>query len=155
DVHALVTGDFDGNGKFDLAFVRGTFNGPIADRVNVLLSNGNGTFNAAPTFFPGSTGNVSINELSVGDFNNYHKSDLGRVYHSFANSPRTYILEARLGKGDGTFASAGPAVLGNGFSVGPPALAGGDFNGDGSADFPYIPQGQNTVTVLLSRFQNQ
>src|SRR5690348_13490211 len=64
---AVVTADFNGDGRLDLA---------IADKdsnsVSILLGNGNGTFGSQLTFAAG-TGPVS---LAVGDFNGDGKLDL-------------------------------------------------------------------------------
>lgn len=118
----LVVGDFNGDGKLDLA-VRGGA---------VLLGNGDGSFQA-PLPFPGGD-----NAVAVGDFNGDGKLDLA----SSDNSGVVYIL---LGNGDGTFQTpvsyaAGPGGYG---------IAVGDFNRDGKADLAIALSDGNGVAILL------
>jgi hypothetical protein len=111
---AEVTGDFDGNGKLDLA-VSDELGGDVA----VYLGNGNGTFQ------PPADDPVGVNPdtLAVDDLNGDGKLDLvaGNLDHT---------LSILLGNGDGTFKQAPTVTL--------PSLAGslaiGDVNNDGHAD---------------------
>lgn len=65
--YAVKMGDFDGDGKLDLATAN--FNGPSA---SVLLGDGNGAFSVGGTYTTGS----SPYSLAVGDFNGDGKPDL-------------------------------------------------------------------------------
>ena len=136
---ALVTADFNGDGKIDLAFSDGT-----DGSISILLGNGDGTFTPAATIF-GSFGNNGA--LAVGDFNGDGIQDLA-VSQTIANTVR--IL---LGNGNGTFTqvSETPATGDN-----PVGMAVGDFNHDGHLDLAVtnvFPQpGSDTpssVTILL------
>jgi hypothetical protein len=84
--------------------------------LKVLLSNGNGTFQAAQNYPTGGLGR----SIAVGDFNRDHKPDL-LVVHSDSSS----LL---LGIGDGTFQTA------QSYNVGGASIAVGDFNRDGRPD---------------------
>ena len=64
---AVVTGDFNGDGRLDLAVANSSSN-----TVSILLGNANGTFQAAQNFATG----VGPNSLAVGDFNKDGKLDL-------------------------------------------------------------------------------
>src|SRR5439155_18635800 len=64
--YASAVGDFNGDGKQDLAVTNVTTNS-----VSVLLGNGNGTFGAPATFPVGST----PTSVAVGDFNGDGKQD--------------------------------------------------------------------------------
>jgi hypothetical protein len=110
---AVVGGDFNGDGKLDIAIANQS-----SSTVSVLLGNGDGTFQAAKN---SATGNGPTS-LAVGDFNGDGKLDLVT-----ANNADLSVL---LGKGDGTFQAATSITLG----TNPQSVAVGDFNGDGKLD---------------------
>ncbi len=64
---SLVTGDFNGDGKLDLAVA-----GPSTGTVSILLGNGDGTFQPHVDY---GTGNVPV-WVTTGDFNGDGKLDL-------------------------------------------------------------------------------
>jgi hypothetical protein len=128
----VVEGDFNGDGKADLAYA--------GDRsVGVLLGRGDGTFGAPIiTSFPGFIGLDGL--LVVADFNGDGKSDL----LVSVNSPVTSATFLALGNGDGTFQP--PILIGNG--LGNPVVA--DFNRDGNSDVAFIGgTSARLLTVLL------
>src|ERR1700723_358186 len=84
----LVTGDFNGDGKIDLAVANSGSN-----TVSILLGNGDGTFTAATPVAVGS----GPAWLVTGDFNEVGILDLA-VVHSGSNT-----VSILLGNGDGTF----------------------------------------------------
>jgi FG-GAP-like repeat len=112
---AVVTGDFNGDGRQDLAVANSTSN-----NVSILKGNVNGTFQAAQNFAAG-TGPKS---MAVGDFNNDGKLDL------VAANARSYDLSVLKGNGNGTF----QATTGIGIGSHPASVAVGDFNRDGKLD---------------------
>jgi|SRR5579872_752724 len=124
ELPSLVLGDFNGDGKMDLA-VAG------ADAVFVLLGNGDGTFQAALQSACSSCGSA----MAVGDFNRDGKLDLVVG----GQNQGTSVL---LGLGDGTFylnATYAPSAGGE--------VAVADLNGDGKLDL-IIPQGAQYLTYV-------
>jgi uncharacterized repeat protein (TIGR01451 family) len=126
----FVTGDFNGDGKIDLAVANSN-----AGTVSILLGNGNGTFTAQPTVNAGA----GANWIVTGDFNEDGKLDLA-VANSGSNT-----VSILLGNGDGTFTLHSSPATG----VSPFAIAAGDFNADGHLDLAVTNASSNTVTILL------
>jgi Bacterial Ig-like domain (group 3)/FG-GAP-like repeat len=129
-VGAMVSGDFNEDGKADLAVatVAGT------QVVIVLLSNGDGTFAVQPAI-PGSFGFLSG---KVADFNGDGHADL---YLGGNGSP--YLF---LGKGDGSFTQGS---VGKGSFPGEyTGVSAGDFNGDKKLDGIAVDFGGNGVGSL-------
>jgi hypothetical protein len=129
---AQVLGDFNGDGKQDLAVVNEGLN-----TVNVLLGNGNGSFQPAVSY---ATGTLPVG-VAVGDFNGDGHLDLA-VANAGANS-----ISVLLGNGDGTFQPRTDILL----PLLPMALTVGDFNGDGKADIAVATGNTTTddMTMLL------
>ncbi|HEV2395738.1 MAG TPA: FG-GAP-like repeat-containing protein [Candidatus Sulfotelmatobacter sp.] len=127
---SLVLGDFNGDGKTDLA-VAGS------NAIFVLLGNGNGTFQSALQ----STCLCTTSAAAAGDFNGDGKLDL--VVFGGQGT------EVFLGVGDGTFylnASYGTAGTGG--------IAVADLNGDGKLDL-IIPQDDASFNYFGSSFAVQ
>ena len=130
---AIETGDFNGDGKLDLAIAN--FG---ASTVTVVLGTGSGTFAAAS----GSPFAVGSNPsgIAVGDFNRDGILDL-----AIANTGSSNVTEL-LGTGTGGFTAAvSPFAVGSG----PQAIITGDFNGDGNLDLAIANTTDSTVTILL------
>ena len=98
--YAMAVGDFNGDGRLDVALwgVSGAGN---TSEVVIFLGNGNGTFNYGNTYAaPNSTDfNPGSNSLFVADFNGDGKLDLAAL------TPYNGVF-IYLGKGDGTFQTA-------------------------------------------------
>jgi len=149
DAESLAVGDFNGDGKLDLATVNNFSITGVGSQVGVLLGNGDGTFQAAQNF-PTGTFRVfdgsALTSVKVGDFNGDGKADLA-VANANSSSPSVRIL---LGNGDGTFQTAQSLPVDFGSS----SLAVGDFNGDRKPDLavtsPYYAPAN--VSVLLNQF---
>ncbi len=115
----VAVGDFNGDGKTDLAVSVEAIQFPGNASVAVLLGNGDGTFAPAVSYLV-----ISVNSVSSGDLNGDNNTDL------VVTTPLGYSAGVMLGNGDGTFQA--PVFY---QTSGPPTNAViGDFNGDGKPD---------------------
>ena len=132
----VVVGDFDGNGKDDLAVA--TFG---TDNVTILLGDGTGNFTVAAGS-PESAGS-SPTSVAVGDFDANGKDDLA-VANSASNN-----VTILLGDGTGNFSAAAtsPEAVGSA----PRSVAVGDFDRDGKDDLAVANRASNNVTVLMNQ----
>ena len=131
---ATVTGDFNGDGKLDLATASLSTN-----TVSVLQGNGDGTFGTASTIKVGS----KPNSLIAADFNGDGKVDLATA-NADSGSGNLSLL---LGKGDGTFSDR--TLSDRSQDKEPFAVATGDFDGDGKLDLATVEGRSSTLTLLF------
>ena len=150
NILALAAGDFNGDGKLDLVSATNSCAGPndlICNNgfVNILLGNGDGTFQAPVNYpFVG----VKTGSVAVGDFNRDGKLDLVVANDNCGEFDCPMgSLSVLLGNGDGTFQTAVNYASGDfeAFSV-----AIGDFNGDGKPDLAVSNLGGiGSIGILL------
>jgi len=139
---SVVAGDFNGDGKLDLA--AGEDGG-----VGVFPGNGDGTFGARSDFIcDASTHHSSV---IAADFNLDGKLDL---VTAGAKSSSVYFFP---GNGDGTFAACTATAVGTSFlpvageGSHPVSMTTGDFNRDGKPDLATANNFGISVTVLLNQ----
>jgi FG-GAP-like repeat len=115
---SLVTGDFNNDGRLDLATVSSQYSGFNTGELNVLLARRAGVFQPP---FASITGDIGTNFVATADLNHDGKLDLVMASSS--------SVDVRLGLGNGTFQKpvSYPAV-------GPASIAIADFNDDGIPD---------------------
>ena len=122
---SLTVADFNNDGQLDLATAMYGFEHGYLGRLDVWMSNGDGTFQSPND--PTVAGWVPL-AVAAGDFNNDGKSDLV-VSWDEGNFSLGFVYVS-LGNGQGGFTSAG-------YARGGPhdgGLAVGDLNGDGNLD---------------------
>ncbi len=129
-----AVGDFNGDGKLDLAVVNYNSTGSVA----VMLGNGAGGLATATTY---GTGGGNPTGVVTGDFNSDSKLDLA-VCNSSNNT-----VGILTGTGSGTFNAVVTYSTGG---TTPEGLVAGDFNGDGKLDLAVINYASNTVGILLN-----
>jgi dienelactone hydrolase len=134
DPNWVTVGDFNGDGKLDLAVIDGQGNA-YTSAVVILLGKGDGTFQMTGTY-PLSTNGVSG---TAADFNGDGKLDL-------AVADNIGLLSIFLGNGDGTFQ---PRVNYRSGSFPFGSFAVGDFNQDNNIDIAVATFGSNAVALYL------
>ena len=129
---SVAVGDFNGDGKLDLAVANN-----LSNTVSILLGNGDGTF--TPTLSSPSTG-AQPDSIAVGDFNDDGKLDLAVSY--FAGG----TVGVFAGNGNGTFT---PYVAPMSPLSSPSLIAVGDFNGDGRLDIAAVNYYSTSLLIWL------
>lgn len=131
-IRSVTAGDFDGDGRLDLAAASASASG-----VTLFHGNGNGNFDlvsASPSVSQGSVW------MAAGDINGDGNVDLVS-----ANSDGT--VSVLLGNGDDTFTNKATYPGGNQ----PRMVALADLNGDGKPDAAIVNNGATNVQVLLGQ----
>jgi hypothetical protein len=132
----VAAGDFNGDGKLDLAVARWD-NG----QVTILLRNAANTgFTLGQTVATGTNPRA----IAVGNFDGAGGLDLAVTNNG---SSSVSIL---LGAGDGTFTSGGTVATG----TAPNGVVAADFNGDGHDDLAVANSTSASVSVLLRNAAN-
>jgi hypothetical protein len=132
---SVAVGDFNGDGKLDIAIADNT--SPSLG-VDIMLGNGNGTFQAPVSYATAADPWMVI----VADFNGDGKLDLATA------NAESETISVLLGNGNGTFQAHkdnSTAVAASCIS-----LAAGDLRNDGKLDIVGGCQSEGEVVVLLS-----
>ena len=153
---SLVVGDFRNDGRTDLAVAidneinESDFTPVGEDSIEVLLSNGDGTFQPPSVIDLDNENLVSPDDIVAGDFTGDGNLDLATADYLYNgnNGSVEDDYSVYLGNGDGTFQAPTETTLaGSGFPTG---LVPADFAGNGRADLAMIQFEPDEVSVLLS-----
>lgn len=135
---SIVKGDWNGDGKLDLAVAN--YGG---HSFSLLRGDGNRGFLLDSTFCVSGSAPCDVvrpYSLAVADLDGDQRSDLVVTGYVARN------VSMFLGNGVGAFGTASPFPVG----LNPEGIAVGDFNGDGRPDLVTANSGTNDVTVLLN-----
>ncbi len=133
---SVAVGDFDGDGKADLATAN-----VDSKSVSVLLGNGLGSFVAAQNYAVGAQPWA----VAVADFNGDGKADL-MTADIGAHAGDVSVVSVLLGNGDGTF----QRVRDYAAAISPLSVALADFNGDSLPDVAVTNYYSSEVSVLVN-----
>jgi uncharacterized protein (TIGR03437 family) len=150
---SFVLGDFNGDGKTDIAILCGS-----GLQISILLGNGDGTFGSPVVTSIVNPGALALEGLKAGDVNGDGKTDLIFVNQKgpqvtfpsceqgTESGPSWTIFEL-LSKGDGTFAP--PITVATSLISTPLALA--DMDGDGILDLVLDSKGLNGAGIMFGK----
>jgi autotransporter-associated beta strand protein len=136
--YSVAAGDFNADGKLDLAVANYDNGGNNHGTVGILLGDGTGRFSAAASYDSGGSHPYGV---AVGDFNGDKKLDVA-VTNSGAKNRALGILQ---GNGDGTFKAVQTFSSGG---INPYGMAPADFNKDGKPDLAFGAS-NNAVGIFL------
>lgn len=130
---AATVGDFNGDGKLDLAVAEINFPNGL---VEVAAGNGDGTFQSAVSSPLGISGGTNI--MLSGDFNGDGKTDL-LVLDTYSGG-----IEILLGNGDSTFQAPVDTP-----SLAATAMGVGDLNADGKTDLVAVANQASGLSLVI------
>jgi hypothetical protein len=144
--YGVAVGDFNGDGKLDLAIVNvcGSDSTCASEgTVSILLGNGDGTFQPQTTYSLGIPGG----HIEVADFNGDGKLDLAITECGGSTCGSNGSVSILLGNGDGTFQPRVDYTA----KHRPTGIAVGDFNRDGIIDIAVANTGSDSISVFIGK----
>lgn len=145
---ALAAGDFNGDGKLDLAVLISQEGSGVSNSVLILNGAGDGTFSSGATYPMGPY----AFSIAAADLNGDGKLDLVVTNPgTYANNYLDGSISLLMGKGDGTFRASTLSYVA-GPNHAPLNVAIADFNGDGKPDMAVTLSNANYGTGGLAIF---
>jgi hypothetical protein len=133
--HSIMLGDFNGDGKTDMAVSESGFFGD-GTTVTIWTGNGDGTFQTSHMDF--GTGDTPFS-LVAGDFNHDGILDLATA------NGTALTVSVLIGNGNGTFRARRDYQAG----AGPTSVLVADFNNDAKLDLAVAAQSDGALSLLL------
>ncbi|MGW2883425.1 LamG-like jellyroll fold domain-containing protein [Streptomyces sp. NPDC001233] len=133
-VIAQATGDFNGDGKADVAHLIDAGGGHDAITVALADSNGDGGFQPVRLVWDDPNFGPNTKYMAAGDFNGDGKTDLALYYNYSDNNNQHDAIFTLTATGSGGFAAPVKAWEDTAFGSNTKYMAAGDFNGDHKAD---------------------
>ena len=141
--HETLQGDFNGDGIADFVTIAGDPTSPGSFSFSVVLSNGDGTFQA-PVLTPISSG---PDPFAVADVDGDGIDDVIFVHQAGTNGSANSTFDVMLGNGDGSFTQGNNYVITSGLLSGGSAV---DFDGDGKVDLVAVDSGNPANVWIVS-----
>lgn len=139
----VFSGDFDADGRTDMALVPGGDALLTNDSIALALSNGDGTFRQVTTSLPDFVFQTDRRAVTAGDFNGDNRTDLAVVLGNmilvaYSNGNGTFSLY-RAGASSDFYMRAGrPGAK----------IVGADYDCDGRTDLTVVSEPNNTWTTM-------
>ena len=144
-----ITGDFDGDGRVDVALTGGSSNGVAWNTLPVAFSNGDGTFRVTNLGIAdfGTYATQPGAKPITGDFDGDGRTDIALTGGS-SNGASWNTLPVAFSNGDGTFRVTNLDIADFGtYATQPGAIpVAGDFDGDGRGDVALTSGSSNGVS---------
>jgi len=140
-----VRGDFDGNGKMDIALLERN-----ASKMPILFANNNGQFELREAIIPAGYSNYFNNPLVEAIAADYNADGLTDLFFFESTAASVPILTPNLQGGFTGVKVNLPSGFNQTFNLEAVTKIAGDVNGDGRADFMGFRSGYKSSPILLS-----
>ncbi|MEU7306243.1 LamG-like jellyroll fold domain-containing protein [Streptomyces sp. NPDC007206] len=134
NVTAQATGDFNGDGKADVAHLIDAGGGHDAITVALADSNGDGGFQPVHLIWDDPTFGPNTKYMAAGDFNGDGKTDLALYYNYSDNNNQHDAIFTLTATGSGGFTVPARVWDNTAFGSNTKYMTAGDFNGDHKSD---------------------
>lgn len=140
DTTTNLTGDFNGDGRDDLAYAQKS-----GDTTSWRVAKSNGSGFGASSVWKGDFGNAN-DSVYVGDFNGDNKDDI--AYRRMSGDTATWSVAKSTGKSFGA-----SSIWSNDFGNANDAFYVGDFTGNGQDDIAYSRASGDTIAWYIAKSQ--